>query len=109
VCYVLVLELKSFGKYACSKAQKEGYRLIDQLFRERQGGKITVYNLDYTLQYNGSYMVIFSHEGSEDSDQIWIKHLVGPRVLIDVQTLQDILAFKVNPNDFVPDPENDEL
>jgi hypothetical protein len=54
-------------------------------------------------------MVIFSHEGPEDSDQIWIKHLVGPRVLIDVQTLEDILAFKVNPNDFVPDPENDEL
>jgi hypothetical protein len=43
VCYVLVLELKSFGRYACSEAQREGYRLIDQLFRERHGGKVTVY------------------------------------------------------------------
>jgi hypothetical protein len=107
VCYVLVLELKSFGRYACSEAQREGYRLIDQLFRERHGGKVTVYGSDYTLQYNGCYVVSFSRDGPEDSDQIKIKHLVGPRVSIDVQTLEDIIAFRINPNDFVPDPENE--
>lgn len=108
VCYVLVLELKSFGKYACTEAQLEGYRILDQLFRERQGGKIRVYGFDYTLQYNGAYVVSFSQEGPEDSDQISIKHLIGPKVLIDVQTLEDILAFKVNPNDFVVNAEDEE-
>lgn len=107
VCYVLILELKSYGKLYCSEAQREGYLLIDQLFRERHGGQITIYSQDYTLQYNGSYVVSFSHEGPEDSDQIRIKHLVGKPVLIDLQTLEDILAFKINPNDFVPDPLNE--